>query len=276
MPQPNDLDAYANPRAFYGAELRRLREEAGLTQTQLGERVFCTGSYIGQFESATRWPMVDMSRMIDEVLGSGEHLQRLAKLARSTSIADYFADAAALEPLARSICTYSPLVIPGLLQTERYARAITHASLPLAPQEEVEEYVRARMARQRILDGDTAPTLWAVLHEAALRVPLGGPGCMREQLGRLVSLGRARRVMVQVVPYAASAHAFVQETFRLMSFGDAPDVAYTEGSHTGQLIDDPALVGRFHSSYDLVRAAALSPMASLDWLESTAKDYTTP
>lgn len=62
MPQLNDLDAYANPRAFYGAELRRLREEAGLTQTQLGERVFCTGSYVGRFESATRWPMVDMSR----------------------------------------------------------------------------------------------------------------------------------------------------------------------------------------------------------------------
>ncbi|MFI6079468.1 DUF5753 domain-containing protein [Streptomyces sp. NPDC051217] len=179
--------------------------------------------------------MVDLSRMIDEVLGSGEHLQRLAKLARSTSIADYFADAAALEPLARSICTYSPLVIPGLLQTEHYARAITHASLPL-----------------------------------------GGPDCMSEQLGRLVSLGRARRVIMQVVPYTASAHAFVQETFRLMTFGDAPDVAYTEGSHTGQLIDDPALVSRFHSSYDLVRAAALSPMASLDWLESTAKDYTTP
>ncbi|MFI5754805.1 Scr1 family TA system antitoxin-like transcriptional regulator [Streptomyces sp. NPDC051569] len=274
MSQAKTLDPYADPRAFYGAELRRLREGAGLTQDQLGDRVFCTGSYIGQFESAKRPPQMDMSRMFDEVLRSGEHLQRLARLARTTKVADYAASAVALEPSARTISEYSPLVVPGLLQTEGYARAITRAALPFAPAEQVEGYVRTRIERQQILEGDSAPAFWSVLHEAALRVPLGGSDCMGEQLRHLAALGRSHRVMMQVLPFAASAHAFVQETFSLMTFDDAPVMVYSEGAHTGQLIDEPAVIRRFQRSYDLVRANSLSPTASLDFLESMAKDHT--
>lgn len=269
-------DPYTNPSTFYGAELRRLRETARLSHEQLGERVFCSGSYIGQFESTARRPQLDVSKLIDEVLGSGEHLQRLCRLARKSKVAEYFADAAELERLAKTISEYSPMVVPGLLQTEGYARAITRAALPLAQQEEVEGHVRTRIERQHILDTPTPPVLWAVLHEAALRVPMGGPGVMGEQLLHMAALGHERRVLVQVLPFAASADALVQEAFRLMTFSDAPTVVYAEGTHTGQLIEEPALVERFSKSYDLVRAAALSPMASLALLDSAAKDYTTP
>lgn len=277
MTQPKALDPYTSPRAFYGAELRRLREQSELSQDQLGERVFCSGTYIGQFESAVRRPQADVSKLFDEVLDSGKHLQRLCRLARQSKHPDYFADAAELEKLATTISEYAPMLVPGLLQTEAYARGLTRATLPFAPAQEVEEHVQARMDRARRLDDPTAPELWAIVHEAALRVPVDGPEVMREQLDRLRELARSHtRVVVQVVPFSAGPHPLMYGTTILMTFADAPSVAYTEGAHTGQLIDEPPLVAKSQRSYDHVRAAALSPKASLPVIASAVKEYSTP
>lgn len=277
MTQPKELDPYTSPRAFYGAELRRLREKAGLSQEQLGERVFCSGTYVGQFESAVRRPQTDVSKQFDEVLGSGEHIQRLCRLARQSKHPDYFADAAELEKLATTISEYAPMLVPGLLQTEAYARALTRAALPFAREEEVEEHVSTRMERAHRLQDPTAPELWAIIHEAALRVPVGGASVMCEQLSLLAELAEGRsRVVVQVVPFSAGPHPLMYGTTILMTFADAPSVAYTEGAHTGQLIDEPPLVAKFQRSYDHARAAALSPKASLPLIASVMKGYSTP
>ena len=207
MAQPKRLDPYTSPRAFYGAELRRLREKAGLSQDQLGERVFCSGTYVGQFESAVRRPQADLSRLFDEVLGSGEHIQRLCRLARASKHPDYFADAAELEKQATTISEYAPMLVPGLLQTEAYARGLTRATLPFAPEDEVEEHVSARMDRARLLEHPTAPELWAIVHEAALRLPVESASVMREQFDRLWEFGRGHtRVVVQIVPFSAGPH----------------------------------------------------------------------
>ncbi|HWM39503.1 MAG TPA: helix-turn-helix transcriptional regulator [Streptomyces sp.] len=276
MTQPKALDPYTSPRAFYGAELRRLREQSGLSQDQLGERVFCSGTYIGQFESAVRRPQTDVSKLFDEVLDSGKHLQRLCRLARQSKHPDYFADAAELEKLATTISEYAPMLVPGLLQTEAYARGLTRATLPFAPEEEVEAHVSARLGRQRLLDDPTTPQLWVVVHETVLRVPTGGRKVVSKQLQHLAEMGRSHRVMLQVLTFSAAADAAMNSMASIMTFTDATTVAYSEGAHTGQLIDEPALVDRYERSYDLVRAAALSPKASLAMLESTAKDYATP
>lgn len=276
MTQPSHLDPYTSPRAFYGAELRRVREAAGLSQGQLGERVFCSASYVSQFESAKRRPQRDLSMQFDDVLGSGMHFERLCELARQSKHPEYFADAAELEKLAKTISEYAPMLVPGLLQTAGYARAITRATSPLASEEEVEEHVRARLDRQRLLREPTAPQLWAVIHETVLRVPMGGAAVMCEQLLHVAELGRTRRIMVQVLPFTAAAHAVVNGMASLMTFSDAPPVVYTEGAGTGQLIEEPALVEQSQKSYDHVRAAALSPVASLTLLESVAEDYTRP
>ncbi|MET8682512.1 helix-turn-helix transcriptional regulator [Streptomyces sp. NPDC004647] len=278
MTQHKNLDPYTSPRAFYGAELRRLREAAGMSQEQLGERVFCSGTYIGQFESAARRPQPDVSRLFDDVLGSGKHFERLCELARQSKHADYFADAAELEKLAQTISEYAPMLVPGLLQTAAYARGLTRATLPFAPQEEVEAHVTARLDRTRRLDDPEAPELWAIIHEAGLHVPVEGPEVMREQLDHLAAMARSHhRVVVQVLPYSAGPHPLMYGTTILMTLADAPPVAYTEGAHTGQLIDDPTLVAKFQRSYDHVRAAALSPKASLTLIESAAaEDFTSP
>ncbi|WND37129.1 helix-turn-helix transcriptional regulator [Streptomyces sp. BB1-1-1] len=267
-----DLDPFTSPRTFFGSELRRAREAAGLSQDQLGERVFCSGTYIGQFESATRRPQPDLSKLLDDVLDTGEHFQRLCELARKSKHADYFADAAELETRAKTISEYAPMLVPGLLQTEAYARALTKATLPYGAADEVERYVRARVERQRILSDPTGPLLWQIVHEAALRVPVGGADVMAEQLAWLGELARTRGVLIQVHPYGAGPHTFMMGVVSLMTFRDAPPVAYVEGPHSGQLIEDPALVERYQTSYDLARAAALPPEASLTLIESVAED----
>lgn len=268
-------DPYASPRAFYGYELRREREAAGYSQEQLGEKVFCSGTYVGQFESATRRPQPDMSRLFDEVFGTGQHFQRLCTLARKSKHADYFADAAELEQLAKTISEYAPMLVPGLLQTEGYARAITRVTLPYAEPHEIEQYVALRLERQSILEGPTSPLLWAVLHETVLRVPMGGGAIMAEQLKHLVDLGKNRRVVLQVLPFAASAEAFINGMTSLFAFHDAPLAVYAEGAGSGQLIEEPALVEQYQRSYDRVRATALSPAASLNLIASAAEDYST-
>ncbi|MFI9201833.1 Scr1 family TA system antitoxin-like transcriptional regulator [Streptomyces sp. NPDC053048] len=276
MTQPRNTDPYSDARAFYGSELRRLREEAGLTQDQLGERAFCSGSYVAHFESGMRRPQLELSTTFDEVLGSGMHLQRLCRLARNAKVADYFADAAELERQARTISECSPMFVPGLLQTEAYARTLTRASRRFACQQEVEQLVSARLERAQLLDGPTAPVDWTIIHESALRVTVGAAAIMREQLAYLVETVQSRpNVVLQVLPFAAGPHPFMNTMVSLMEFSDAPPVVYTESAYSGQLIEDPALVAQFQSSYDLARATALSPEASLSLIESAAKEWAT-
>ncbi|RPK47593.1 helix-turn-helix transcriptional regulator [Streptomyces sp. ADI93-02] len=277
MPLPKDLDPYANPRAFYGAELRRLREAAGLSQNELGERAFCSGTYIGLFEAAERRPQKEISRALDGLLGSGEHLQRLCRLARTSKVAGYFADAAELQLQASSIGSFNSMLVLGLLQTESYARALTRSAHPFAAEEVIEGHVRTRMERTALLDSPTAPVLWVVMHEAALLLPVGGNAAMAEQLNHLAEQAASRpRLITQVLPFSAGVHPLLHSSMTLMQFTEAPAVVYTEAAYSGQLVEEPVLVEQHHSAYDLARAAALSPQASLDRIASAAKEFSTP
>ncbi|MFC3257988.1 DUF5753 domain-containing protein, partial [Streptomyces xanthochromogenes] len=178
-----------------------------------------------------------------------------------------------LEALATQICEFAPTVVPGLLQTAPYARAVTIATNPLAADEYVEEKVAARLERAHILKDATRPVYWAILHEGVLRLPVGGRATMAEQLDHIAALMRTRTVLVQVLPNEEGAHAALGGMMTLMEFEDAPPTAYAEALLSGNLLDDPALVKRVQATYDLIRAAALSPEASLALVESAAEDY---
>ncbi|WP_431996075.1 helix-turn-helix domain-containing protein [Streptomyces fungicidicus] len=259
---------------FFGAELKRRREDARFTQVELGTRVFVSGGYIGQFEQAIRKPQLDVAQRIDSALQTDGIFERLCKkLIDDRRYADYFAKAAELEALATNISEFAPTLVPGLLQTPAYARAVTLAMNPLAPDEFIEEKVSGRVERARILKDATRPVYWVILHESVLRVPVGGPAVMAEQLEHVATLARLRTVIMQVLPYAAGAYALMNGMTVLMEFEDAPPTAYTEAVYSGNLLDDPAVVKRTHSAYDLLRAAALSPEASLALIESAAKDH---
>ncbi|MFG2553228.1 Scr1 family TA system antitoxin-like transcriptional regulator [Streptomyces sp. NPDC048581] len=273
MPGPKDLDPSSSPRALLGAELRHAREKAGLSQEQLGQLLFASGSFVGQLEAGTRRIQPEHARVLDEVLGTGDFFQRNCRAAAKSRYPEHFAEAAEAEAEATAIRQYAPMLIPGLLQTPAYARAVTRAYGPTAPEEIVDERVEARMARTRLLDDPTKPLLWAVLDEAALRRVTGGRPVMAEVLRHVADLARRARVIVQVLPFSAGAHTAMQGPLKLMDFEDAPPLVYFEGVGTGRLEDDPATVARLRFTFELLAAAALSPEKSLSLIEAVAQDY---
>ncbi|MFI1740649.1 helix-turn-helix domain-containing protein [Streptomyces sioyaensis] len=259
---------------FWGAELKRRRKDAGLTQEALGGMVFVSGCYIGQFEQAIRKPQLDVAQRIDRVLQTDGFFERTwRKLIDDQRYPDYFAAVVELERVTTRICEFAPTVAPGLLQTAGYARAVTVAANPFATEAFVEEKVSARLERAEILKDPTRPQYWAVLHETVLRIPVGGPATMADQLEHIAKLVRQRDILVAVLPYSAGAHAYMTGTLKLMEFADAPPTAYTETEFSGNLLDDPAVVKQAQHAYDLLRVAALSPEASLALIESAAEDY---
>lgn len=274
MSRPKDLNPWHSPRAFYGSELRRLREAADLTQEALGAQVFCSGSYIGQIEAAKRWPPLDLAQRLDAVLKSDGFLARMCDAVNESSgHAEYFRLAAELERMAKSISHWAPMLVPGLLQTASYTRALTRAGRPFATEDDVEANVSSRQERAGLLDQPTRPQLWCVLHEAALRVSVSSAADMHEQLAHVVELCEAGKAVAQVMPFSAGALPLMHGSVKLMTFDDAPPAVYLEGAHSGQLLDDPALVASYVNTYDLVRAAALSPEASLTMIRSAMEDY---
>ncbi len=163
--------------------------------------------------------------------------------------------------------------MPGILQTAAYTRAVMPAGNPFITDEYIEEKVAARGERAQILNVAARPTYWAILHEHVLRMPVGGATAMAEQLDHVVRLVRQRRVLVQVLPYSVGAYPLMGRMVQLMEFEDGPPTAYTEAVYSGNLLDDPALVMRVQETYDLLRAAALPPEASLALIESAAEDH---
>ncbi|GGU85953.1 transcriptional regulator [Streptomyces litmocidini] len=259
---------------FFGELLKERREAAGLSQGELGRRVFVSGAYIGLFEQGIRKPQLDVARRIDEVLQTGGIFERTwRKLINKSPYASYFSAVAELEGVATRICEFAPTVVPGLLQTAEYMRAQTLAMYPFATEEYIEEKLTARLDRARILADATRPEYWAVLHENVLLTPVGGPAVMAMTLDRIAALMRQRWVLVTVLPRSVGAHAHMAGTLKLMEFEDQPPTAYTETEFSGTLLDDPAVVKQAQRTYDLLRVATLSPEASLSLIESAAEDY---
>ncbi|MFD9166280.1 Scr1 family TA system antitoxin-like transcriptional regulator [Streptomyces sp. NPDC059558] len=272
MPRKN-LDPSSSPRALLGAELRVARERAGMSQAELGERLFVSGSFIGQLEAGTRRMHLEFARQIDEILGTGGFFVRNCEAAAESKYPDHFAEAAEAEARAREIREYAPQLIPGLLQTEAYAREVFQAGHPTATEERIDELVTNRLARAALLNQPTTPLLWCVLDEAVLRRAGDNPAVRVEALRHIASLMRARRIIVQVLPFSAGLHAAMGGAIKLMSFDDAPPLSYAEGMGTGLLFDDPATVAHHTLTYDLLTANALSPRKSLALIESVAEDY---
>ncbi|MYW67952.1 helix-turn-helix domain-containing protein [Streptomyces sp. SID8379] len=272
MSGPKDLDP-SSRRVMIGEELRHARERADLTQQALGELLFVSGSYVGQMEAGTRRILPDMAVRLDEILKAGGFFVRHCTKANQSKHPEYFAEAAEAEALATGIRQYGAMLIPGLLQTSDYARAVFLDYQPTAPDQAIEELLASRMSRTRLLDHPTKPQLWAVLDEAVLRRPVGSASVMAENLQHIANLVRTRRIIAQVIPFAAGGHASPHGSLKLMYFDDAPPLAFIEAPVTGLLLDDPAAVNRLELSYDLLRASALTPRKSLALISSVAEDY---
>ncbi|WP_329349691.1 helix-turn-helix transcriptional regulator [Streptomyces sp. NBC_01261] len=276
MPPRKDTDASANVPSFYGAELRFKREAAGLTLEQLAEGSYRGIPFLSLIERGERRMPLDLAQHVDKRLGTDGFFERRcedARKAKQAGHAEYFADVAELEMYADSIEDWAPMLVPGLLQTASYARAVVRTSLPWLPPETVEKQVTARLDRAKLWERDERPSFWGVLHESLIRKPLLPSEEMAVQLEHIGQVINGNQGVLQILPETAAAHPFMMGMIRTMTFPDAPPVVYTEGLHSGQLIDYPALVKDYRRSYDLLRAAALPPDASLTMIEQAAEDY---
>ncbi|MFE7166965.1 Scr1 family TA system antitoxin-like transcriptional regulator [Streptomyces sp. NPDC057616] len=273
MPGPKDLDPSSSPRALLGAELRHAREKAGLSQEELGIRLFVSGSFVGQLEAGTRRMQPEYARLLDAALSTDGFFQRNCGAVAKSKYPEHFAEAAEAEAQAVAIREYAPLLIPGLLQTPEYARAVSRAYDPTVPEDTIEQWVEGRTERTRLLAHPTKPLLWMVLDEAALRRQTGGRAVMAQALRHIAALARRRRVILQVMPYSAGAHTAMEGALKLMEFEDAPPLVYFEGVRIGRLEDDPATVADLKFTFELLAASALSQEKSLALIEALAQDY---
>ncbi|MGX4690794.1 helix-turn-helix domain-containing protein [Streptomyces sp. JNUCC 63] len=255
--------------ALFGSRVRRLRTAAGLTQAELGRKTHVVSTRITQIERASgAKPTLHMARALDAALGADNLLIELWPYVYREAFPNWSRVFMAYAERAVSIRQYVAHVVPGLLQTEAYARAVLSLDALLDSEEQLEERVQARMGRQERLGSPDRPELWMILDEAVLRRPIGGSAVMREQLERLLDAAEERRTTVQVLPFDQGGHEAMGGSLTLLTLPDGTEAAYTEGSDYGQLTEESANVSRYKVIYDRLRAVALPPLMSLDMIRS--------
>ncbi|SCG74748.1 Helix-turn-helix domain-containing protein [Micromonospora coxensis] len=230
-------------RMLLGAQLRRLREASGVTREGAGWEIRASESKISRMElGRVGFKERDVADLLTLYgVDAPEERAALLKLARDANspgwwhrygdvLPSWFQSYLGLEAAASLIRTYEVQFVPGLLQTAGYARAVVLLGHRHATAEEVERRVELRLRRQQLLRRERPPQLWAVVDEAALRRPIGGPQVMREQLDALAAATRSPHVRLQIIPFAAGGHAAAGGAFTILRFGDddLPDIVYIE------------------------------------------------
>ena len=264
--------------------LRELRHEAGLTQDAVGARMGWHTSKLFRLENARspRVDWLDVKELMDMYGVRSPHREALIQLAKDarmmgwwTPYRDVFTGSyVALEDEASAMRLYCPELVPGLLQTEAYARAVIRAVRPGYDEESVERRVTARLTRQKVLLGRASPPdLVVVLNEAVLRRLVGDRYVMAAQLEALQAAARQRRVVLQVLPFSAGAHASLEGGFVLIQFpGEAdPDVVYVEGIMGDLYLESIEEVKRYQSAFDRIQAVALNPQETLTLVDKTVR-----
>lgn len=245
-------------RQMLAKELARLREESGKSLAQLGEETTYDRAYLHKLETGTRVGSPEVITALSAVYGTGEHLTMLWQLARHDAFADKYKRFMELEEKATVRYSYAVGAIPGLLQTEGYAREVFQASR-VRDEHELAEQVAARLGRQELLRRDNALHFRAVLDESVLRRKARDPKEWERQLEHLLEVSQLPNVTLQVLPFDAGPHALLGTSLTILWLPDGSAVAYTEDAHSGELIENAPTVEELRLSYDLLRDLALSP-----------------
>lgn len=273
-------------RRRLGSELRKLREQQGMTAEEVASRLLVSQSKISRLENGRRSISQRDVRDLCGVYGVGdervvESLMQMAKESRQQGWWHAFGDVPysvyiGLETDAASLRVYESLVVPGLLQTEDYARAVITGMWPEATPGEVDKRVQVRMKRQeRITDPVRPLRYWVVLDEAALRRVSGDERVMATQLEHLVDFSSLPHVTLQVLPYSMGAHPGMYGKFAILEFEDTSDatVVYLEGVTSDLYLEKPNDVNDYSVKYEHLRALALGPDPSREFIRDVAKSY---
>lgn len=279
MPPAKDLNPSDGPLAFVGYHIRRFRTRAGLTQQQLADKMHFSDSTLGQVETGDVAPSQEFLFRCAETLATElddraveEFLKELWPLVSGQPFPKAYRPFVEYQRAADHLRSFEPLVIPGLLQTEDYARALLRGR-PDDTDEQVEKRVAARMGRQEILDRDDPPVLNVVITEAVLRQPIGTDETMRDQLDHLIEMARRRRVTIQVIPTATGSHVGLQGGFIIATVAGKETVYL--GATIGQILDRPDDVKTVLRRFESLVQLALPPQASIELIEKVKKELWT-
>lgn len=268
------------------AELRTLRATAGLTREEVSERTGINAATLYRIETAKTKPqrrtlvaLLDLYEVTDETRRSD--LIALSKQATQlgwlqgyeSELPEQYTTYISFEAEARSVFNYESLFIPGLLQTEGYARAVIQGMLPLATHDEVEARVEARIRRQALLGKKNALKLWTIMDEASIHRRVGGDDVMAEQLRHLTETAKLPHVTVQLLPFSVGAHPGMTGSFVLMEFHDPADPAlvYIDSMAGDLFLEREADVRRYTTMIEYLRAAALPPPESIQRIARQAE-----
>lgn len=259
--------------AAWGRELRRLREAQGWSQADLAERMFCDDSAVSRLETGAMPPTAKTAHAADEALRLPGTLVSLRDILISLGAGAWQSDIAEMEKRATLLNLWDPCFIPGLLQTEPYMREVFLTAQPDATDEQIQQRIAERLARQEIWEraDPPPPMLHAVIWEAALRVPVGGAGTMRGQLKELAETVRSnRRVRLQVLPLEHGANPGMGGAFVVATFADDRPAAVLDNLLSGQVTEWRAEVARLSLLFATLAADAMTPQASVEMIEKVA------
>jgi transcriptional regulator with XRE-family HTH domain len=268
-------DPNSSPLAFFGAELKRLRQRAGITQTELANRTNYALATVSAYETGTRIPSKDFSERADNVFGTDGDLTRLQGLVESVSVRPWFRDRVEVERKATEIREYDSYQVPGLLQTEDYARTVVSAGRPMLSEDEVERAVALRLTRQQILepdddsplDQDHTLRLWVIMDEAALYRVVGSQEIMRAQREHLSAMAERSNVTIQIIPNGEGVTCAYGRAFTILASNSGSSVVYLEDIIKAGYVRDRDQVAQFTLRFDYLRASALDDKRSLKLIQ---------
>lgn len=260
--------------------LRFYRVKAVMTQDQLGAAAHVSGKTIAAYENGWRVPTRDTTADIDAVAAlntNGALCELWDQFEDGMSYQVHpvwFQDWSEKEAVAKRLRWYEPNLVPGLLQTEEYARAVFRTRFGIS-EEEIEAQVAARLKRQEVLRREVPPPLWMIIDEWVLRRPVGGPPVMLEQVNRLIEVAGQPNVVIEVIRSSAGAHTGLNGGgFAIADFQDAPSLGYQEGQVRGVPVTNPKDLEELELTWDTLRNEAEPRAASLALLEEAAKSWT--
>ena len=274
-------------RILLGAQLRRLREAAGVSREDAGYHIRASGSKISRMElGRVSFKERDVTDLLEYYgVRDPAQVESLIQLTRDANaqpwwqryqdvVPDWFQVYVGLEEAAQLIRVYEMQFVPGLLQTEEYARAVVMQGAPGLEPEEVDRRVALRMGRQKLFSKDNPPRLWAIVDEAALRRPMGGRDVLAAQIERLMDAVNEPNITLQVMPFRYGGHAADGGAFTIMRFpeADLPDIVYMEYLTGALYLDKPEEVERYAAVMERLSVAATSPDRTRELLASMLKE----
>ena len=258
--------------ATFAGQLRGWRKKLGWTQVELGAKLGYSASLVSGVETMDKPPTSEFAAACDRVFGTPETFAGLQELVAREAYPAFFAPVVPFEREAVRIHGWELGAVPGLLQTEDYARALISSARPGAAALGVDRLVAARLERQAILGGERPPMLWYALDEGIVRRVVGSPALMGAQLDVLIEAAGTPGVVIQVLPFTADNYAGTDGPITVYEFADAPTVCYTECYSGGRIVEAPGEVADVWTVLNLIRASALSPRESRELIRQIRRE----